>query len=151
MALRTMAIDLGTRRVGIALGDDLSRLATPMAVLEVSTPAQALAEVMKWVEAEAPDQIVLGLPLNMDDSSGPAAQQALKWGRELHKCSGKRVLFVDERLSSFAAEQQMIHRQRGGQKLTRRQKKVRLDAIAAADFLQAYLDGRLQPLPDSSE
>jgi RNase H-fold protein (predicted Holliday junction resolvase) len=53
------------------------------------------------------------------------------------------VLFVDERLSSFAAAQGLNDRRRSGEKLTRRAKKRRLDAIAAADFLQAYLDGRL--------
>jgi RNase H-fold protein (predicted Holliday junction resolvase) len=53
---------------------------------------------------------------------------------------------VDERLSSFDAEQQLIDRKRGGEKLTRKRKKQQLDALAAASFLQAFLDGKLEPL-----
>jgi RNase H-fold protein (predicted Holliday junction resolvase) len=52
-------------------------------------------------------------------------------------------VFVDERLSSFAAEQSLIDRKRGGEKITRKQKKQQLDALAAAGFLQAFLDGKL--------
>jgi RNase H-fold protein (predicted Holliday junction resolvase) len=55
-------------------------------------------------------------------------------------------VFVDERLSSFAAEQDLIDRKRGGEKITRKGKKERLDALAAAGFLQAFLDGKLPPL-----
>ena len=54
-----------------------------------------------------------------------------------------RVVFVDERLSSFDAEQQLIDRKRGGEKITRKRKKQQLDALAAAGFLQAFLDGKL--------
>ena len=55
-------------------------------------------------------------------------------------------MFVDERLSSFQAEQDLIERKRGGEKITRRGKKQRLDDLAAAGFLQAFLDGKLPPL-----
>jgi RNase H-fold protein (predicted Holliday junction resolvase) len=57
------------------------------------------------------------------------------------------VIFVDERLSSFAAEQQLIDRKRAGERLTRKGKKQQLDALAAAGFLQAFLDGSLLALP----
>jgi RNase H-fold protein (predicted Holliday junction resolvase) len=56
------------------------------------------------------------------------------------------VLYVDERLSSFAAEQTLIDRKRSGEKITRKQRKRCLDALAAADFLQSFLDGRLPAL-----
>ena len=55
-------------------------------------------------------------------------------------------MYVDERLSSFAAEQDLADRKRGGEKITRKQKKQRLDALAAAGFLQAFLDGKLNPI-----
>ena len=148
-AVRTLAIDLGARRVGLALSDEGGRLATPYDVLTVSSPEQAVEPILKVIEKEGVGRIVLGVPLNMDDSAGPAALGALRWGRALSARSGRPVVFVDERLSSFDAEQQLVDRKRAGEKLTRQRKKAQLDAVAAAGFLQAFLDGKLPPLaPD---
>jgi putative Holliday junction resolvase len=144
--LRTLAIDLGSRRVGLALSDAGGQLATPYDVLQFSSPAQAAARVLGVIEREGVERLVLGLPLNMDDTVGPAARKAIEWGRKLAASSGKPLVFVDERLSSFEAEQTLIDRKRGGEKITRRGKKERLDALAAAAFLQAFLDGKLPPL-----
>ena len=143
--MRTLAIDLGTRRVGLALSDEGGRFATPLEVLTVSSPDHALATVLPVIDKEGVQRIVLGLPLNMDDSVGPQARQSAEWGRGVGERSGKPVIFVDERLSSFDAEQQLIDRKRGGEKITRQRKKEQLDAIAAASFLQAFLDGKLAP------
>jgi putative holliday junction resolvase len=145
--MRTLAVDLGTRRVGLALSDEAAALATPYEVLEVTSPAQATQRVLEVITREGVERIVLGVPLNMDDSIGPGAREAVKWGNELAAKSGKPVVFVDERLSSFEAEQRLIERKRGGEKLTRKRKKEQLDALAAASFLQAFLDGKLGALP----
>ena len=144
--MRTLAIDLGSRRVGFALSDAGGRLATPYEVFQVTSPAQAADRAIQIIEKEGVERIVLGLPLNMDDSVGPAARQTIEWGRELAKRAGKPLVFVDERLSSFQAEQSLIERKRGGEKITRKRKKEQLDALAAASFLQAFLDGKLEPL-----
>jgi putative Holliday junction resolvase len=146
-AMRTLAIDLGTRRVGLALSDEGGRFATPFDVLEVQMPQQAAEAVLKVIEKEDVRRLVVGLPLNMDDSVGPAARQAIQWGQDLSRQSALPVCFVDERLSSFAAEQQLVDRKRGGEKITRKGKKQRLDALAAAGFLQAFLDGKLPEIP----
>lgn len=143
--MRTLAIDLGARRVGLALSDEGGRLATPYEVLEVTSPGQAADAVARVVGREGVERLVVGLPLNMDDSLGPQARQAIEWGRGLGARLGKAVIFVDERLSSFDAEQQLIARKRGGERITRQGKKDRLDAIAAATLLQEFLDGRLPP------
>jgi putative Holliday junction resolvase len=144
--MRTLAVDLGSRRVGLALSDEGGQFATPYDVLTVSSPGQAIEQVLAVVIREGVEQIVLGLPLSMDDSVGPAAKLTLAWGAELGQRVGKPVLYVDERLSSFAAEQSMIDRKRAGERLTRGKKKEQLDAIAAATFLQQFLDGVLVPL-----
>lgn len=141
--MRTLAVDLGARRVGLALSDEGGKFATPYEVLTVGSPAQATDEVLRVVQREGVDRLVLGLPLNMDGSVGPAARAAVAWGRGVAERAGKPVVFVDERLSSFEAEQHLIDRKRGGEKITRKRKKEQLDAIAAAGFLQAFLDGRL--------
>ena len=141
--MRTLAIDLGTRRVGLALSDEGGRFATALDVLEVSSPGQATDAVLKVVQKEGVQRLVVGLPLNMDDSIGPAAKQTLSWANELAQRAGLPLVYVDERLSSFEAEQHLAARKRGGERLTRQMKKERLDAIAAAGFVQAFLDGRL--------
>lgn len=141
--MRTLAIDLGTRRIGLAMSDEGARFATPIEVLQVTDPAQAIPPILALIQKESVQRIIVGLPLNMDDSLGPAAQATFAWARELSQRSGIPILFVDERLSSFTAEQDIMDRKRGGEKITRKQKKQKLDALAAASFLQAFLDGNL--------
>ena len=144
--MRTLAIDLGTKRVGLAISDESARFVTPLEVVSVKSPEEALAAVLEVIRRESGERIVVGVPLNMDDSVGPAARAAAKWGKELARECGLPVIFVDERLSSFAAEERLVQRKRAGEKMTRRRKKERLDALAAAGFLQAFLDGKLAAL-----
>ena len=148
--MRTLAVDLGTRRVGLALSDEGGRFATPYEVLEVTSPEMAEAKVLDVIDREGVERVVIGLPLNMDDSIGPAARQTVQWGGAIARGSNRPVVYVDERLSSFAAEQDLNDRKRGGERLTRKRRKEQLDALAAAGFLQAFLDGKLPPI-DVSE
>jgi putative Holliday junction resolvase len=148
--MRTLAIDLGSRRVGLALSDEGGRFATPYEVLTVSTPAQATDEVLRVITKESPTRLVVGLPLNMDGSLGPAARDTLAWARALAARCHLPLVLIDERLSSFDAEQRLTDRKRAGEKLTRKRKKEQLDAIAAAGFLQDFLDGRLHPVSTDS-
>src|SRR4051812_14257537 len=108
--MRTLAVDLGTRRVGLALSDQGGRLATPYEVVQVTSPEQATDAVLRVLDKEGAERVVVGLPLNMDDTVGTQAKETIEWGREVGSRSGKPVVFVDERLSSFDAEQQLIHR-----------------------------------------
>jgi putative Holliday junction resolvase len=145
--MRTLAIDYGTRRVGLALSDEAGRLATPLDVLQVWSTECAIDLIQPIVSREGVQRLLVGLPLNMDGSIGPAAKRTIQWARDLAKGAGNLpLIFVDERLSSFDAEQSIINRKRAGEKITRQRKKEQLDAIAAAGFLQAFLDGKLQPL-----
>jgi len=144
--MRTLAVDLGTRRVGLALSDEGGRFATPYEVVQVTSPEMAAARVLAVIAAEGVERIVVGLPLNMDDSVGPGAKQAMQWGNDVAQRAAKPIVYVDERLSSFDAEQSLNERKRGGEKLTRKRRKEQLDALAAAGFLQAFLDGKLTAL-----
>jgi len=144
--MRTLAIDLGTRRVGLALSDQSGSLATPFQVLTISDPTQAIAPILKLIEQESVQRIVIGLPLNMDDTIGPAAKSTIQWARQLQSQSKVPIVFIDERLSSFEAEQRLSQRKRAGEKLTHKKKKQQQDALAAAMFLQAFLDGKLPPI-----
>jgi putative Holliday junction resolvase len=82
----------------------------------------------------------------MDESIGPAARTAIGWARELAALAQLPLVLIDERLSSFEADEMLSERKRGGEKMTRKDRKERLDAIAAAGFLQGFLDGRLPAL-----
>jgi putative Holliday junction resolvase len=144
--MRTLAIDLGARRVGLAMSDEGGRFATPLEVLEITAPKQAIDQIIRLCQKEDVRQLLVGLPINMDGTFGPAARQAIGWGQNLSAQIGISVLFVDERLSSFEADQQLSNRRRGGEHITHKQKKSRLDAHAAAGFLQAFLDGKLKPV-----
>lgn len=149
--MRTLAIDLGTRRVGLALSDAGAKFATAYDVLEVSSPEDAMRQVIEVVAKEGVERLVVGIPLNMDGTIGAAARSAADWARALSAKADKPLVLVDERLSSFDAEQQLINRKRGGEKITRATKKQKLDALAAASFLQEYLDGKLPSLEMSDE
>ena len=144
--MRTLAIDLGTKRIGLALSDEGGRFATPLDVLQVNFPAQAIDPILQIVQKESVQRIVLGLPLNMDDTTGPASKATIEWAKQFKSRCDVAIIFVDERLSSFEAEQSLITRKRAGEKLTRKRKKEQLDALAAAGFLQAFLDGKLAPI-----
>jgi putative Holliday junction resolvase len=125
------------------MSDEGGRFASPLDVLQVNGTEAAIDPIAQLIRKEDVTRVVVGLPLNMDDTTGPAARAAVAWGTKLTGVANVPVLYVDERLSSFVAEQSLNDRKRGGEKLTRGKRKQQLDALAAADFLQAFLDGRL--------
>ena len=149
--MRTLAIDPGTRRIGLAMSDEGGQWASPLEVLMVTDPDQAIEPILKLIAKEAVVRVVIGLPLNMDDSVGPQARSVVAWANKLqtslHAARGTqhapKIVFVDERLSSFVAEQRLIDVKRAGGKMTRKVKKQSLDAVAAAGILQSFLDGKL--------
>ncbi len=149
--MRTLAIDLGTRRIGLAMSDEGGGWATPLDVLFVTDPSQAIEPILQRIKTEDVKRLVVGLPINMDGSTGGAARDVMKWTAGLAESAARasvqvQIVYVDERLSSFAADQRLNDRKKAGEKLTRKRKKLQQDAVAAAEFLQAYLDGKLVAL-----
>lgn len=140
--MRIMAVDLGDKRTGLAIGDDALRIASPLDVIEIpaSRSAELVAAVAARARAEGAHRIVVGLPLNMDDSEGPAAAKARAFGAALESGADIPVAFQDERLTSAEADWEMA--QTG---LTRGQKKSRRDAIAAAAILRDAFDAMGPP------
>ncbi|MCA9278223.1 MAG: Holliday junction resolvase RuvX [Phycisphaeraceae bacterium] len=145
--IRYLAIDLGDKRTGLALGDSFSRLATPVGVLEVPISIHdggALLDAIDGAIAEnlghnkANSVLVLGLPMNMDGSEGPRAKLVRAFAEKLAQRTGRTVELFDERLTS--AEADWLMAQSG---LSHKQKKQRRDAIAAAVMLKSYLDQQI--------
>ncbi|MDI6447912.1 Holliday junction resolvase RuvX [Anaerobaca lacustris] len=133
--MRYLAIDHGSRRIGLAICDARETIASPLCVLDGRR--DVLAEIAGIVEAEGVEGIVLGLPLNMDGSEGPQAAKAKAFGEQLARRIGLPIYMQDERLSSFGAAEKL---ESAG--LSRAHRRDRLDAVAAAEILQAFLDER---------
>lgn len=134
--MRYLAVDLGEKRTGLAVGDDLSRMVSPMKVIECSR-GDLLDAVREAVEDADADAIVIGLPINMDGTEGPAATKVRTFGEALAAATNLPVHYQDERLTSYAADQRMA---RSGR--THKQKKSIRDALAAAEILRDFLDAQ---------
>ena len=136
--MRVIGVDLGSRRVGIALGDTDTSVATPLQVLtrgtDLAADRRSLAALVREWEAE---QLVVGWPRSLDGSDGPAALAARAEAAELAKVVGVPVALHDERLSTVSA-----HHALAEAGLTSRDRRNRVDASAAAVLLQDWLDRR---------
>lgn len=132
--MRYLGLDLGRASIGLALADDVLRTARPLRTLRRrgdQADLAALAEVVRDYEV---GRLVVGLPLNMDDSEGPSARFVRAFAGKLGAL-GHPVDLFDERLSTFEAESRL--RQRG---FSSRHMRDKVDAEAAAVILQGWLD-----------
>lgn len=131
---RVLALDHGSTRVGVAVSDPLGITAHPHTVLPVGP--DLIEEIGKLVNELVVEQIVVGLPVGLDGSEGSAARDARRFAGEVGEVTGIPTDLVDERFSTVIAERVMIE---AG---TRRERRRRSrDSVAAAVFLQSYLDG----------
>ncbi|MFH1371809.1 MAG: Holliday junction resolvase RuvX [Planctomycetota bacterium] len=150
--MRYLAIDYGTKRTGLALCDPTETIVSPLAGL--ATAKELLGKIVEIVKAEGIEAIVVGLPLNMDGTQSGQAGIVSNFADELKKHVSVPIFFQDERLTTFAAEGKLadwsFHRKRGKPVrrsvseggLTRKKKKKRIDALAAAEILQQFLDSK---------
>jgi putative holliday junction resolvase len=129
-----MAIDPGTRRVGLAVSDELGVLASPLAVIERSSRQRDLEQIRSFVRQLEPAVLVVGLPLLPSGDAGPQARYSERFAEWLREELGLPVRLWNESYSTVEARR---HRGPGGR---RRKQSVHVDAEAAAIFLQDYLD-----------
>ena len=130
-----MGLDLGERRIGVALSDPEQSLAGGLTVLHRTTLDRDLAAIGDLIKRHEVRAVVLGLPRRLDGSLGPQAFRTLAFGDELRRRLGIVVIPWDERLTTVEAEQAMIE---AG--VSRKKRKGKLDQVAAALILQSYLD-----------
>jgi putative holliday junction resolvase len=131
--MRYLAIDYGVKSTGLAICDPSESFVSPHSVLPTSK--DLIDKIVDVIKNENVEAIVIGLPLNMDGSSGRQAKIVEEFAGQLKKMVTVPIYFQDERLTSFAAEEKLLARD-----LTLKKKKKRLDALAAAEILQAFLD-----------
>lgn len=137
---RLLALDLGTRTIGMAVGDPVLRMATPVGTIRRTRLLNDLRELARALRDWDAGAVVIGLPLSMDGSYGPATDRVRSFAAcmldHADLLGGEpEIAFWDERLSSFAAEGAMID---AG--IKRRRRGQAIDAAAAAHILQSYLD-----------
>ena len=135
--MRIMALDLGAKRVGVALSDELGLIAGPLTVLNRRPHTKFLEDLAKLVEEHGVARIVLGLPMHLDGRLGPEAQRALSMAHQLKTHLAVDVETWDERLSTVTAERVLIEAD-----MSRKKRKQVVDKVAAAVILQGYLDAR---------
>lgn len=134
--MRVLALDIGERRVGVAVSDPSGRVATPAKILDAAALNDARA-VRRLLDDYEPDLVLVGLPLSMDGTEGPQARRVRAQAARLEAAVDVPVDFADERLTSAEAARAM---QEAG--MSERDRRGKLDAVAASLFLQAWLDAR---------
>jgi putative Holliday junction resolvase len=133
---RLIGIDPGSKTIGIALSDVRLTLASPYGSLKRGKLKDNAAEIAAIARKEGAAGLVVGLPLSMDGSFGPAAQAARDWALALSAASGLPVALWDERLSSAAVNRFLVNEA----DLSRKKRADAVDRMAAAWMLQAALD-----------
>ena len=142
--MRILALDHGTKRIGVAVSDETRTIAQPLEYIPAEPFADFLARLRQLIREKEIELILVGLPRNMDGSYGPAAQKVEAFVAVLRNAITMPVKTWDERLTSSQANRLLIE---GRVRRDRRKEKV--DQMAAAILLQSYLDGSSNRPPGS--
>jgi putative holliday junction resolvase len=130
---RRVALDVGGRRIGLAVSDELGMVASPVRTVDIKR--ERMEGLVNAIKAFDPVEIVIGLPTGLSGFEGPQAVETREFAGQIAEQIDVPVTYWDERLTSFAAEQALIESGYG----TKRRKEM-IDAVAASLILQSYLD-----------
>lgn len=133
--MRILAIDHGTKRVGLALSDETGTIAQPLQFLPAEPAVKLFDGLKEIVAGKNVEQIVVGLPRNMNGTYGPAAEKAREFVAALQQVVAVPIHTWDERLTTVQAHRMLIETG-----MRREKRKERVDQTAAAILLQSYLD-----------
>ncbi len=135
--MRVLGLDIGEKRIGVAVSDPSGTVATPLAVVDAA-PALGDGTGLRTLVADYEvELLVVGLPLSLDGTEGPQAARVRHAAGRLERLLGVPVTYTDERLSSSAASRAMAE-----SGASERDRRGSVDMVAATLFLQAYLDAR---------
>ncbi len=130
-----LGLDVGTRRIGVAVGSTDLRLATPLGVIARTTLARDVEQIRAWIGQYGAETIVVGLPCELDGSIGAQAETVMHYAQDLAPQLGLPLEFFDERYSTAEAL-----RQRRARGVSDKRGRATIDAAAAAIILQDFLD-----------
>jgi len=139
-----LGFDYGSRHLGIAVGSSATGSARPLGSTPVRAGIPDWATVDRLVKEWQPAALIVGLPLNMDDSENDMTRAARKFGHRLHARYNLPVHWVDERLTSVDAKNVLVEA-----RVPWKQRRAQVDKLAAQGILQAYLDETKHPLKES--
>lgn len=137
---RVMALDVGGRRIGVALSDPTRLLSSPLTTIHAVPRDRAIMRILTLLQEHAVTTLVVGLPLTMAGERGTQAQIVQAFVDQLTEKVGIPIQLVDERLTTVAAERMMLDLG-----MRPEQRKARIDEVAASIILQDYLDSRRSP------
>ena len=137
---RYMGIDYGVRRIGVALSDLLGVTAQPHSVIKRENLPKDIARLKEIAVTNGVGRIILGFPYNMNGTEGSLAAEVRGFGTRIHEAFGIPVDYYDERLTTMEADRMLIEQS----DMSRERRKQVRDKIAAAIFLQAYLNSKSQ-------
>lgn len=142
---RILGLDLGEKRLGIALSDPSRTVASPLATIPHRSQREDIERIAALSREHEVAAVVVGWPRNMDGTSGPPARRAEVFAQALRRALAVPVELWDERLSTVAADRALIEGN-----VARRRRRALRDRVAAALILQAWLDARTRGLPAPS-
>lgn len=135
--MRILALDVGDKRIGVAVSDPLGILATPLTTIERTSDNNAIDAVLEIVEEQGAREIVVGLPISLRGGFSEQTRSVATFTRKLKERSPIPVNTADERYSTLEAERLLSQ-----SKPKRARSRGEIDAAAAAVILQSYLDAR---------
>ena len=132
--MRTLGMDLGTKTLGLAISDKQGIIASPYKLIKYNNIEDAVNEVLEIIEKETVDNLVLGLPKNMNNSLGFASERSLNFKKLLEEKTDLKIELIDERLSTVEAERILLDYD-----MSRKKRKEHIDNTSAAIILDTYL------------
>src|SRR6185369_6628284 len=135
--MRILAIDHGTKRMGIAISDELGMIAQPLEFIPAEPFSELVNRLKEIINAKQVELVLVGMPRNMNGSYGPAALKVQEFVALLKDAVTIPIQMLDERLTSVQAHRLLTEAEVSG-----RQRKGKVDKSAAAILLQGYLDSR---------
>lgn len=133
--MRVMALDLGDKRIGVALSDALGITAQGLETYNRQSLEKDFAHFEELARTHEVSQIVLGLPVNMNGTLGPRAKTVQNWGKKLGKQLNIPVDYADERLSTVSVERVLVEAD-----ISRKKRRQVVDKLAAVEILRGYLE-----------
>lgn len=133
--MRSLAIDFGEKRIGLAISDPEGQLAVPLTTLVRQDDRSVIRQIVEIARREGVERLVVGEPFNVDGTRGPAAARARGFGEKLAQKSGLPVEWIEETLTTVAATERL--REAG---VDPRREPARIDAVAAQILLEEALD-----------
>jgi putative Holliday junction resolvase len=132
---RTIALDVGTKTIGVAISDPLGITANPVCTLARKGVKKDVLRLMVLCEGKDVETLVVGLPLELDDTETRSAKLARQVGDAMGRALGVKPIYIDERYTSVDAEEALIEAD-----ISRKKRKGVIDQVAAVLILRSYLD-----------